>query len=71
MRKMKKPISVFKFGGASIKDAKSIKNVAGILEKHKDKSILIVVSALGKSTNALEKVLKAYSSKNGEDTEND
>jgi aspartate kinase len=57
---MKKPVNVFKFGGASIKDATSMKNVANILLQYKGDPIVIVVSALGKTTNALEVVIKAH-----------
>lgn len=57
---MKKPVNVFKFGGASIKDAASMKNVANILLQYKGEPIVIVVSALGKTTNALEVVIKAH-----------
>ena len=57
---MSKSIKVFKFGGASVKDAEAIKNVANILKKHRRNSILVVVSAMGKTTNALEKVVQAY-----------
>jgi len=53
-------MEVFKFGGASVKDAANIRNVAGILEMHKEEQILVVVSAMGKTTNALEKVVEAY-----------
>ena len=53
-------IKVFKFGGASIKDAAAIKNVSDILKKYQDDKLLIVVSALGKTTNELEKVVDAY-----------
>lgn len=51
---------VFKFGGASVKDANSIKNMAGILNLYKDEKPLVVVSAMGKTTNALEKLVKSY-----------
>lgn len=57
---MSHPIRVFKFGGASIKDAAAIKNVADILNQYKEESILIVVSAMGKMTNALEEVVEAH-----------
>ena len=57
---MRNNIKVFKFGGASVKDAVAIKNVTNILKKYKGDSILIVVSAMGKTTNALEKVVSAY-----------
>ena len=46
---MKKAIKVFKFGGASIKDAEAIKNVAGILKNFDDHNLVIVVSATGKN----------------------
>lgn len=57
---MSKATKVFKFGGASIKDADAIKNVASILKAYAEHKILIVVSAMGKTTNALEKVVDAY-----------
>ena len=53
-------MQVFKFGGASVKDAASVKNVSNIIKKFEPKEILIVVSAMGKTTNALEKVAYAY-----------
>jgi len=53
-------MKVFKFGGASVKDAESIKNVVNILKKYADEETVIVISAMGKSTNALEKVVDAY-----------
>ncbi|MCB9256859.1 MAG: aspartate kinase [Chitinophagales bacterium] len=54
---------VFKFGGASVKDADSIKNVASILSKYEDQKKLVVVSAMGKTTNALEDVVNLYIAK--------
>lgn len=57
---MKPVIKVFKFGGASIKDAGAIKNVASILKDYQGQPLLIVVSAMGKTTNALEKIVKAH-----------
>ncbi len=51
---------VFKFGGASVKDANGLINLAGIVKKHEGNPLLIVVSAMGKTTNALEKLAKAY-----------
>ncbi len=51
---------VFKFGGASIKDADSIKNVCSIIHKFKEEQLVIVISASGKTTNALEEVVYAY-----------
>lgn len=53
-------MKVFKFGGASVKDAESVKNVAAVLESQGFKDCLIVVSAMGKTTNALEKVVEKY-----------
>ncbi|MBK9336310.1 MAG: aspartate kinase [Lewinellaceae bacterium] len=59
-------MQVFKFGGASIKDAAAIKNVASILERYRDQSLVIVVSAMGKTTNALEAVVAAHAKQTGE-----
>ena len=50
---------VYKFGGASVKDAEGIRNLAKIVSEEKEK-LVVVVSAFGKTTNALEKVLKAW-----------
>jgi aspartate kinase len=50
---------VFKFGGASVKDAGGIKNLAKIVSGEKDK-LAIVISAFGKTTNALEQVLEKW-----------
>lgn len=62
------PMKVFKFGGASISTAEKIKNVAGILKKYPDEKLLIVISAMGKTTNALEKVVEAFYDKKKEET---
>lgn len=51
---------VFKFGGASVKDANGVKNVVSVLKKVGYDNTLIVVSAMGKTTNALEVVLDNY-----------
>lgn len=60
-------MKVFKFGGASTNSFVRIVNVANILEYHKDEKVLIVISAMGKITNALEKVADAfYEGKNDE-----
>lgn len=50
---------VYKFGGASVKDADGIRNLAKIVSCEKEK-LVVVVSAFGKTTNALERVLKAW-----------
>ena len=65
---MKKPIEVFKFGGSSIKDAASIRHVGTILQQYTDHQLVIVISAMGKTTNALEEVVKAHAQENGEAT---
>ncbi len=51
---------VFKFGGASVKDADAVANVARIIQMHAGSELLVVVSAMGKTTNALERLAKAY-----------
>jgi aspartate kinase len=58
-------MKVFKFGGASIKDAKSIKNVADIIKNNLKDNPLIIISAAGKTTNALEKVVNEYFNNSG------
>ena len=57
---------IFKFGGASVKDAEGIKNVFGVLEKVGHEDTLLVISAMGKTTNALELVIKNYFEKSNE-----
>ncbi len=52
-------MKVYKFGGASVKDAAGIKNLTTIVAGEKE-NLVIVVSAFGKTTNALEKVLKLW-----------
>lgn len=56
-------MKIFKFGGASVKDAEAVKNVCSILKSYKDEEILVVISAMAKTTNALEEVWKAYINK--------
>ncbi|GET45320.1 aspartate kinase [Capnocytophaga felis] len=51
---------IFKFGGASVKDAEGVKNVARILEMVGHSDTLIIISAMGKTTNALEVVVRNY-----------
>jgi len=53
-------MKVFKFGGASIKSANAIKNVAKILNSKDVSNCLLVISAMGKMTNAFEKITDAY-----------
>lgn len=57
-------MKVFKFGGASVKNATGVKNVGEILKRYKEENILVVVSAMGKTTNMLEKVAEAFYHKN-------
>jgi aspartate kinase len=57
---------IFKFGGASVKDADGIKNVFSVLEKVGHEDTLLVISAMGKTTNALEVVIKNYFEKSNE-----
>lgn len=57
---------IFKFGGASVKDAEGIKNVYSVLEKVGHEETLLVISAMGKTTNALETVIKNYFEKSNE-----
>ncbi|NIK74122.1 aspartate kinase [Thermonema lapsum] len=57
-------MKVFKFGGASVKDAEAIRNVAHIIQTQgSPRELLVVVSAMGKTTNALEKLLDNYFAK--------
>jgi aspartate kinase len=51
---------VFKFGGASVKDAAGVQNVVRVLQEVGHQDTLIVVSAMGKTTNAMEQVVQAY-----------
>lgn len=54
-----KPVKIFKFGGASVKNAEAVRNVASIIRGYKgDDNLLVVVSAMGKTTNALEVIVK-------------
>jgi aspartate kinase len=53
-------IKVFKFGGASVNGAKGVQNVAKIVRKYSSDNIIMVVSAMGKTTNALEAILEHY-----------
>ena len=53
-------MQIFKFGGAAINSYERIINLAWILQHHKDEKILLVISAMGKMTNTLEKVAEEY-----------
>jgi aspartate kinase len=56
-------MKVFKFGGTSVKDAESIKNVASIIKNEGANDTLVVISAMGKMTNSFEDVVDAYYNK--------
>ena len=53
-------MKVYKFGGASVKDAQAVRNVCDVLKKDKSTDLLVVISAMGKTTNALEEVVQGY-----------
>ncbi len=53
-------MKVFKFGGASVGSAERMRNVSRIVQHYRQDRLLIVVSAMGKTTNALEKVVEAF-----------
>ena len=59
-------MKIFKFGGASVKDATGVKNVKQVLETVGFENVLVVISAMGKTTNALEVVIKNYFDKSKE-----
>lgn len=63
-------MKIFKFGGASIKDAEGVKNIYNLLQTVGYQEVLIVVSAMGKMTNALEIVVKNYVEQGKELAEN-
>ena len=56
---------VFKFGGASVKNAEAVRNIVGILKDHKE-HIIVVISAMGKTTNNLERIIDNYVNRDGE-----
>lgn len=53
-------MKVFKFGGASVKDANGIKNVGEIVKRYSNENLTVVISAMGKITNLLEDLVKSY-----------
>ncbi len=56
-------MEIFKFGGASVKDAEGVRNFMSMLQRLDKKEVLIVISAMGKMTNAFEDLVKAYHQK--------
>jgi aspartate kinase len=63
-------MKVFKFGGASINSIERIKNVGKIIESYKGDDILVIISAIGKTTNALEQVAESFFAGNKEEALN-
>ncbi|MBA6156194.1 aspartate kinase [Tenacibaculum sp. S7007] len=57
---------IFKFGGASVKDAEGVKNLARVLQHEGTENLLVVISAMGKMTNAFENVIDSYFYKKGD-----
>ena len=53
-------IKVFKFGGASVNSAMGVRNVANILKRYPDSHLMLIISAMGKTTNALEEILDLF-----------
>jgi aspartate kinase len=60
-------MKVFKFGGASVNSVERIKSVGKILQQYAGENLLVVISAMGKTTNALEKVVRAFFEKRNEE----
>jgi aspartate kinase len=58
-------MKVFKFGGASVKSAEAVRNLAGILNRYQE-NLVVVISAMGKTTDLLESLVKAYFNKNNQ-----
>lgn len=56
---------IFKFGGASVKNADAVRNIVGILKDHKGQ-IIVVISAMGKTTNNLERIIDCYVNRDGD-----
>lgn len=59
-------MQVFKFGGASVKNAEAVKNVASILKRKSNQPTIVVISAMDKTTNKLEELVNAYFYKQGD-----
>lgn len=57
---------IYKFGGASVKDANAIRNLKRIVDDHKNEDIMLVISAMGKTTNMIEKILTEFRANNGQ-----
>ena len=57
-------MEVFKFGGASVKDSSSVRNIGAILTRFVGEKLIVVVSAMAKSTNKLEEIVEARKAQN-------
>ncbi len=57
---------VFKFGGASVKSAGAVRNIVEILKRYREEKIVVVVSAMGKTTNAIERIIEHYTARKSE-----
>ena len=64
---MKTGIKVFKFGGASVKNATAVLNIVNIIKNYDNNKLLIVVSAMGKTTNKLESIFTSFIQQNKAD----
>jgi aspartate kinase len=53
-------MKVFKFGGASVKDAEAVRNVGRIIDRFSSENLLVIISAMGKTTNKLEELVMAF-----------
>lgn len=53
-------MKVFKFGGASVKDANSVRNLASIIANHQSEQLIVIISAMGKMTNSFEWLINAH-----------
>lgn len=53
-------MKIFKFGGASVNSVDRIKNLKNIVQEYSNEPLVIIVSAMGKTTNGLEKVVNAF-----------
>lgn len=59
-------MNVFKFGGASVKDAEGVRNLYAVLKSTEEEALVVIVSAMGKTTNMLEQVVSHYMLNSGE-----
>lgn len=58
-------MQVYKFGGASVRDAQGIQNIASIIKDYRNSDLLVVVSAMGQTTNQLEEMTNSYFQQDG------